>query len=201
PTRAGRTLLIDAGANSDAKPQYLLQFGLMGSVYLERVFGIDRPRVGLLNVGSEEGKGNQLVQEAYPLLASSGLNFVGNVEGGDLPSGACDVLVCDGFTGNVVAKVSEGVAGLVGGWIRDEIRASRLATLGALLMRGAFARVRSRLAYADYGGCAPLFGLNGLVMKTHGRADARALEYAINLAADAIDQRLIERLKEALPVS
>ena len=198
PTASGKTLLIDAGANADVKPRYLLQFALMGSVYMERVFGLAAPRVGLLNVGREEGKGNLPALEAYPLLAASGLNFVGNVEGSDLPAGAVDVIVCDGFTGNVVAKLSEGVAGMIGGWLRQEIRASKLAPIGALLLRGAFARVRQRLAYADYGGCAPLFGLNGLVVKAHGRADADALAYAINLAANAVDQHLIERMRDAL---
>jgi glycerol-3-phosphate acyltransferase PlsX len=198
PTRGGQTLLIDAGANADVKPQYLLQFAVMGSVYMERVFGIPRPRVGLLNVGHEEGKGTQLVQEAYPLLAASGLNFAGNIEGKDVPEGAVDVVVCDGFTGNVVAKLSEGLAGVLSGWIREEIKKDRLAPLGALLLRGAFNRVRQRFAYADYGGCAPLFGLNGLVVKAHGRADAGAIVYAINLAAQAVGQRLVQRMAEAL---
>ncbi|HVA25433.1 MAG TPA: phosphate acyltransferase PlsX [Chloroflexota bacterium] len=198
PTRDGKTLLIDAGANADVKPHYLQQFGVMGSVYMERIFGIASPRVGLLNVGREEGKGNQLAQEAYPLLAASGLNFVGNIEGKDVPEGAVDVVVCDGFTGNVIAKLSEGLAGVLTGWIREEIKKEKLAPLGALLLRPAFNRVKARLAYADYGGCAPLFGLDGLVVKAHGRSDAAAMAYAINLAAQAVEQRLVERMKEAL---
>lgn len=198
PTRDGQTLLIDAGANADVKPQYLLQFGIMGSVYMERIFGLERPRVGLLNVGREEGKGNQETLEAYPLLAGSGLNFIGNVEGKDVPEGAADVVVCDGFTGNVVAKLAEGLAGVLSGWIREEIRKEKLAPLGALLLRPAFNRVRARFAYADYGGCAPLFGLDGLVVKAHGRSDAGAIVYAVNLAAKAVEQRLVERLREAL---
>ena len=198
PTRTGQTLLIDAGANADVKPPYLLQFAAMGSVYMERVFGVANPRIGLLNVGSEVGKGNQLVQEAYGLLRASGLNFVGNVEGSDVPAGAVDVVVCDGFTGNVVAKISEGVAGMIAGWIREEIRRDKLAPLGALLLRSAFGRVRKRLAYADYGGCAPLFGLDGLVVKAHGRSDAAALAYAINLAANAVREDLVGRMRDAL---
>jgi phosphate acyltransferase len=198
PTRDGKTLLIDAGANADVKPQYLLQFAIMGSVYMERIFGIDSPRVGLLNVGREEGKGNQLTQDAYSLLAASGLNFAGNIEGKDVPEGAVDVTVCDGFTGNVIAKLSEGLAGVLSGWIREEIKKEKLAPLGALLLRPAFNRVKARLAYADYGGCAPLFGLDGVVVKAHGRSDANAIVYAINLAAQAVEQRLVERMREAL---
>jgi phosphate acyltransferase len=198
PTRVGRTMLIDAGANTDVKPHYLRQFGIMGSVYMEHIFGVSEPRVGLLNVGREQGKGNQVTQEAYPLLAASGLNFVGNIEGKDVPEGAVDVVVCDGFTGNVIVKLSEGLAGVLSGWIREEIKKQKLAPLGALLLRPAFNRVRARFAYADYGGCAPLFGLDGLVVKAHGRSDATAMAYAINLAAQAVDQRLIERMREAL---
>lgn len=198
PTRAGKTLLIDAGANADVKPQYLLQFATMGSVYMELIFGVTRPRIGLLNIGHEEGKGSQVVQEAYALLAASGLNFAGNIEGTDLPEGVVDVVVTDGFTGNVVAKLSEGVAGMVGGWLREEIKKEKLAPIGALLLRPAFNRVRQRLAYADYGGCAPLFGLNGLVVKAHGRSDARALQFAIELAAQAMEQRFVNRMREAI---
>lgn len=198
PTRDGRTLLIDAGANADVKPQYLQQFAVMGSVYMEHVFGVASPRIGLLNVGHEPGKGNQVTQEAYPLLAASGLNFVGNVEGKDVPEGAVDVVVCDGFTGNVIAKLSEGLAGVLGGWIREEIKKDKLASIGALLLRSAFKRVRARFAYADYGGCAPLFGLNGLVVKAHGRSDAAAIVYALELAGQAVEQRLQERTCAAL---
>ena len=198
PTRSGQTLLIDAGANADVKPQYLQQFAIMGSVYMELMCGVSRPRIGLLNVGHEVGKGNQLTQEAYPLLAGSGLNFAGNIEGQDVPQGAVDVVVCDGFTGNIVAKLSEGLAGVLSGWIREEIKKEKLAPLGAFLLRPAFNRVRQRFAYADYGGCAPLFGLDGLVVKAHGRADAAAIEYAINLSAQAVEQRLVDRMREAL---
>ncbi|HLY65119.1 MAG TPA: phosphate acyltransferase PlsX [Chloroflexota bacterium] len=198
PTRHSQTMLIDAGANADVKPGYLLQFAVMGSVYMRQLFGIDRPRIGLLSLGHEEGKGNQLTRDAYPLLAASGLNFAGNIEGSDVPEGAVDVVVCDGFTGNVIAKLSEGLAGVLSGWIREDIKKQKLASLGALLLKPAFDRVKQRLAYADYGGCAPLFGLNGLVVKAHGRSDAAAMAYAINLAAQAVEQRLVERMREAL---
>jgi glycerol-3-phosphate acyltransferase PlsX len=201
PTRDGQTLLIDAGANADVKPQYLLQFAVMGSVYMEHIFGVPSPRVGLLNVGHEEGKGNQLTQDAYPLLAASGLNFAGNIEGKDVPEGAVDVVVCDGFTGNVIAKLSEGLAGVLSGWIRQEIRKEKLAPIGALLLRPAFNRVRARFAYADYGGCAPLFGLDGLVVKAHGRSDAGAITYAVELAAQAVEQRLVDRMRDALSMA
>jgi len=198
PTRHSQTMLIDAGANADVKPGYLLQFAVMGSVYMRQLFGIDRPRIGLLSLGHEEGKGNQLTRDAYPLLAASGLNFAGNIEGSDVPEGAVDVVVCDGFTGNVIAKLSEGLAGVLSGWIREDIKKQKLASLGALLLKPAFDRVKQRLAYADYGGCAPLFGLNVLVVKAHGRSDAAAMAYAINLAAQAVEQRLVERMREAL---
>ncbi len=197
PTRHGQTFVIDLGANADAKPQYLAQFGLMGSVYMERVFGVAKPRVGLLNIGEEEGKGNQLAQQSFPLLKASPINFIGNIEGNDLPEGHADVVVCDGFTGNVVAKLSEGLAPVLSGWIREEIEKEKLGMLGALLLRPAFRRVRKRLDYAEYG-AAPLFGVNGLAVVAHGRSNARAIQQAINIAARAARQNLIHSIQQAL---
>ncbi|MDE3078179.1 MAG: phosphate acyltransferase PlsX, partial [Chloroflexota bacterium] len=151
PTRHGQAFVIDLGANANAKPHYLVQFAVMGSVYLQSVFGIERPRVGLLNIGEEAGKGNQVVQQAYTLLRDTSLNFIGNVEGKDLPEGLADVVVCDGFTGNVVIKLSEGLASVLTGWIREEIGKDKLGLLGAALLRPAFTRLRKRLDYAEYG--------------------------------------------------
>ncbi|MDE3076982.1 MAG: phosphate acyltransferase PlsX [Chloroflexota bacterium] len=196
PTRHGQTFLIDLGANAEVKPHYLLQFALMGSVYVERLFGIERPRVGLLNIGEEESKGSQVVQQAYALLRNASINFIGNVEGKDLPEGLADVVVCDGFTGNVAVKLSEGLAGVLSGWIREEIGKDKLAILGAALLRPAFARVRKRLDYAEYG-AAPLFGVNGLAVVAHGRSNAHAVRRAIDIAAGAARHDLIDAIRSA----
>ncbi|MHB8620325.1 MAG: phosphate acyltransferase PlsX [Chloroflexota bacterium] len=197
PTRHGRGLVIDLGANADAKPAYLRQFAVMGSVYMRTVWGVDRPKVGLLNIGEEEGKGNALTQEAYRLLKQAPIDFAGNVEGKDLPEGTVDVVVCDGFTGNVVVKLSEGMASVLSGWIREEIGKEKLGLLGALLLRPAFARVRKRLDYAEYG-AAPLFGVDGLAVVAHGRSNARAIQRAIDITALAVRQDFIASLRQAL---
>ena len=196
PTRRGLVLLIDLGANADAKAPWLAQFAVMGSVYAQRLLHLDEPRVGLLNIGEEEGKGNQLSVQAYELLRRGPINFIGNVEGNDLPEGRADVVVCDGFTGNIVAKLAESMAGVFGGWIRDELRADPLSVVGALLARGAFGRLRRRMDYAEYG-AAPLFGVNGLVVVAHGRSNSHAIERAITIAAAAAEQELIPALQKA----
>ncbi len=180
-------LLADSGATPDAKPQYLLQWGRMGSVYMHNVFGLSEPRVALLSNGEEEVKGNALVQEAFPLLKAAGLHFIGNIEGKDIPSGAADVVITDGFTGNVVIKLSEGLSGLILGLIREELTGSLINKLLAAGLRPAFRRIRSRMDYAEYGG-APLFGVQGLVIKAHGRSNARAIRSAIRVAGQAAER-------------
>jgi phosphate acyltransferase len=197
PTRDGVCLLLDVGANSDARAQDLLDFALMGSVYAERVLGLPEPRVGLLNIGEEESKGSLIVQEAHHKLRVGPLRFVGNVEGKDIPSGVADVVVMDGFVGNVLIKFAEGVTGALVGLIRSELRASPLTSLLALPLMPAFARVRRRTDYAEWGG-APLLGVNGVVIIGHGRSSPRAIHNAIRVAAEAVEQDVVGRIRDGV---
>lgn len=200
PTLTGGSLLVDVGANADCRPEHLAQFALMGSVYMERVFGVDRPRVGLISIGEEETKGNLLVQQTYPRLRALPINFVGNIEGKDFPAGAVDVAVCDGFVGNVMLKLAEGMASAITGLIRQEIEASLLTKVAALGVLPAFRRARRRMDYAEYGG-APLLGLNGTCIVAHGRSNARAIKNAIRVAAQAVEQDVVRRIAEGIASS
>ncbi|MFN8534669.1 MAG: phosphate acyltransferase PlsX [Dehalococcoidia bacterium] len=200
PTRTGRVVLIDVGANTDVRPEWLRQFAIMGSLYAEKVLGVSRPRVGLLSNGEEATKGSQLVQEAHPLIASTGLNFIGNVEGRDIPSGSVDVVVTDGFTGNVVIKLAEGISETLFGILRAEITSGLVNKLAASVLRPAFRRVAKTLDYAEYGG-APLLGVRGLAIVAHGRSDARAIAAAIRVAKQAIDQRLVDAIEAGVPTA
>ncbi|MDQ3692483.1 MAG: phosphate acyltransferase PlsX [Chloroflexota bacterium] len=187
PTREGRCLLLDLGAVTDPKPDNLVQFARMGSLYVERVRGVARPRVGLLSNGAEAAKGNQLVRDVYPLLAATpGVTFIGNIEGNDLTRGVADVVVTDGFTGNVALKVAEGVATFVGDLLRAEVTATPPRKLAALLLRPAFGALRSRLDYAETGG-APLLGVNGIVIIAHGRSNQTAIANAVAVAKQSAD--------------
>jgi glycerol-3-phosphate acyltransferase PlsX len=200
PTRKGGCLVIDVGANADCKPEYLEQFAVMGSVYMERVFGVQRPRVGLLSNGEEDTKGSSLVQAAHARIRALPLNFVGNVEGKEIPTGDVDVVVCDGFVGNVVLKLSEGLAGAITGLIREEINASLLSKLFAVGVLPAFRRVRRRLDYAEYGG-APLLGLNGVCIVAHGRSNALAIKNAIRVATQAVQNDVVGTIARGLSES
>lgn len=197
PTRTGHCFLLDIGANADVKPTYLYQFAIMGAAYAERVLGFKNPRVGLVSNGEEPGKGSQLVQEAFELLAHSDLNFIGNVEGKDIPRGLADVVVTDGFTGNVIIKLSEGVGGLLMEVIEEEIRRRPLAMLGALLAKRAFGAVKGRLDYRKYGGGA-LLGVDGVVIIGHGRSDAVAIAKAIEVAQQAVNQGVVEAIRAGI---
>jgi phosphate acyltransferase len=200
PTRKGGTLVIDIGANADAKPEYLAQFAIMGSAYMQGVFGIERPKVGLLSNGEEDTKGSALVQAAHPRLRELPINFVGNVEGKEIPTGDIDVVVCDGFVGNVVLKLSEGLAGAITGLIREEINSSLISKLFAVGVLPAFRRVRTRLDYAEYGG-APLLGLNGVCIVAHGRSNARAIKNAIRVAAQAVESDVVGTIARGVAAS
>jgi len=200
PTRKGGTLVIDVGANADCKPDYLAQFGLMGSIYMERVFGVNRPRVGLLSNGEEETKGSALIQAAHPRLRALPINFVGNIEGKEIPTGDVDVAVCDGFVGNVVLKLSEGLASMINGLIREEINASLFSKLCAIGVLPAFRRVRRRLDYAEYGG-APLLGLNGVCIVAHGRSNALAIKNAVRVASQAVQSDVVGTIAQGLAES
>lgn len=198
PTPQGRVLLIDAGANTDPKPSQLVQFGQMGAIFMEKVQGIANPRIGLLANGEEPTKGNELIQATHPLLAASGLNFVGNIEGNDIPAGAADVVVADGYTGNVALKLTEGVAAMLLGMIRTELRSTLLTKLLAAGLRSAFGRVRDRLDYREVGG-APLLGVEGVVVIAHGRSDARAIQNAIRACKEATDGGTVAAIRSLRP--
>jgi len=192
-----RPMLIDHGANADCKPEYLLQFGLMGSLYVERVRGIENPRVALLSNGEEEGKGNLLIKETIPLLANSDLNFVGNIEPKEFMRGQADVAVTDGFTGNLVMKTAEAVAAYMSDLIRDELASGPRTIVGGLLARPAFSRVRARLDPNEVGG-APLLGVNGIVIVGHGRSNAYAIKQAIGQARLAVRQEIVGAIRAGL---
>jgi len=196
PTESGFCVLLDVGANTECKPQYLLQFAYMGAAYAERVLGIANPRVGIVSSGEEEIKGSILVQEAHQMIKQSNLNFIGNVEGRDIPAGMADVVVTDGFTGNVIAKLSEGLASSLLGIIRDEIKKRPLATVGALLSRPAFEQVKKRLDYAEFGG-APLLGVDGVVIVGHGRSNAKAVKNAVGVAKRTVEGGMLAAIKES----
>lgn len=197
PTPRGPCLLLDVGANADARPHNLVQFAVMGSIYAERALNIREPRVGLLNIGEEESKGNLLAQEAHQMLRSAPVRFVGNVEGKDIPNGAADVIVMDGFVGNVLVKFAEGVGATILHTIRAEIRANPLSSLLGFGLLPAFGRVRRRMDYAEYGG-APLLGVNGVCIIAHGRSSPRAIRSAIRVAAEAVEGSLVARIQEGL---
>lgn len=171
-------LLIDCGANVDCKPDYLVQFGLMGEVYMQGVMGVDKPRVGLINIGAEEEKGNALVKAAYPMMREAPYQFVGNVEARDLLADTADVLVCDGFSGNLVLKFMEGVASTLMGIIKGELMADTRSKIGALIAKPAFQRVKHAMDYSEVGG-APLLGVQGSVVKAHGSSNGHAMACAI----------------------
>jgi phosphate acyltransferase len=193
----GYCFMLDVGANTDVRPEFLLQFALMGHHYVSQVLDIPNPRVGLLSTGEEEDKGNMLVQEATPLLKASGLNFIGNVEGKDIPMGLVDVVVTDGFTGNVFIKGAEGVASMILKMLRREIEARPLAKLGALLARPAFRALRAKLDYREFGG-GPLLGINGTVIVAHGRSDAYAIRNAIRVAQQTAEKNIVGAIERGL---
>jgi glycerol-3-phosphate acyltransferase PlsX len=198
PTLKGIALIIDVGANIDAKPLHLLQYGYMGCAYLEGVFHKQNCSVGLLNVGEEESKGTDFIKETYELLYKSSLNFIGNVEGKAMFSGVCDVIVCDGFVGNVALKVTEGTAEAIQVFMkRHLLKTNLLGKLGILLLRKAFVNFKKDLDYADYGG-APLLGVDGVVIIGHGRSNARAIKNAIRVAGEEVENKVNQKIIEAI---
>jgi glycerol-3-phosphate acyltransferase PlsX len=196
-TPQGHCFFLDIGANADCRPEYLLQFAIMGAVYAERVLGVPNPRVAIVSNGEEEGKGNQLVQETVPLLKASSLNFVGNAEGKDIVWGVADVIVTDGFTGNVCIKLAEGVSRLLLDILKAEITSRSVSKVGALLAKPAFDEVKRRLDYREYGG-APLLGVDGVVIVGHGRSDAVAVKNAIRVAAQTVENGVLEAIKQGI---
>lgn len=197
PVKGGRCVALDIGANAECKPEYLLQFAQMGSVYAEEILGIGKPRVGLISNGEEEGKGNDLIKATFPLIANSGLNFVGNMESKELFGGQADVAITDGFTGNVLMKTAEAVAKLITDRLREELMASTLTKLGGLLSRPAFRKLRKDLDPGEIG-AATLLGVNGLVFIGHGRSDGRAIVSAVKLAERSVQVGLLDSLRSRI---
>jgi glycerol-3-phosphate acyltransferase PlsX len=197
PTRDRPAILLDVGASVECRPPHLLQFAVMGSVYAKVAFGIKSPRVALLSIGEEETKGNELTREAHRLLKGSSLPFIGNIEARDVYSGAADVIVCDGFTGNIALKISEGLVEVVEELLGDELSRTVTLRVGSLLTRRALRRFRRRVDYSEYGG-APLLGLAGLAIVGHGRSSAKAVRNAVAMAYRFADSRFIERIEREI---
>lgn len=197
PTDTGISLLVDGGANSDCKPENLLQFGAMGSIYMENVFGVKNPRVGLVSNGTEAGKGNDLTKAAYPLLAGSGLNFVGNIEARQIPYGVADVLVCDGFVGNTILKLMEGLGMAFYGNLKGMFTKNLLTKLSALIVKNGLSAFKKKMDYTEYGG-APLLGIDGIVVKAHGSSDGKAFFSAIKSLITFYETGVNEKIGEQI---
>lgn len=200
PSETGFFMIMDGGANVDCRPEMLHQFAVMGSVYMEKVMGIKNPRIGLANVGTEEHKGTELYQETYKLLSASSLNFVGNIEGRDIPKGACDVLVCDGFTGNLILKTYEGAALTLMKQIKHMFSDSLKGKLAASLVLKDIKDFKSRFDYNTYGG-APILGTSKPVFKAHGDSKARTIKNAIKLIIDYVNANAIDEISSSLSAS
>jgi glycerol-3-phosphate acyltransferase PlsX len=194
PKLVGHVLLLDVGANPDAKTSHFKEFAVMGSIYAELAFGKKSPSVGLMSIGEEESKGTDKTKEAFKTLKDAGLNFVGNVEGRDVFNGTVDVIVTDGFTGNVILKASESLSEMIENLLREEIKRTLQASVGFLLSRSAFRRFRQRLDYSEYGG-APLLGVKGCVIICHGRSSAKAVKNAIRFASEFSKRKLAEKIQ------
>ncbi|MBI4672992.1 MAG: phosphate acyltransferase PlsX [Chloroflexi bacterium] len=201
PTPQGPCLLIDVGANTDCKPEWLEQFGIMGESYMRAVLGMEQPRVALLANGEEETKGNQDVQAAHVLLKqraqSTGMNFIGNVEGKDIAARLADVIVADGFVGNIALKTAEGISKMLNDLIRSEIKSSPLTMMGGALAMPAFTKVKKILDYTEYGG-APLLGVNGVVIIGHGRSNEVAVKHAVRAAMRAVESQILETIRSGV---
>lgn len=197
PTPSGPIVLLDAGANAECKAQNLLQFAEMGKAYATKVLGIEKPSIGLLNIGEEKGKGNVLYQSAYLLLEESKLDFIGNIEGKAIPFGTVQVLVCDGFTGNVILKLMEGMAEMMFGEVRDAIQDSFLSKIGGVLISPSLMKLKKKVNYEEYGG-AELLGVSGVCVISHGSSKAKAIKNAIKVAAKSVSQKVIPEIEKSL---
>ena len=197
PTLRGQTIMLDVGATVDCPPHQLYQFAMMGHEYAKQVLGVAKPTIGLLSIGEEDEKGNEVTREAFNLLKNCSLNFIGNVEGRDVYTGMANVIVCDGFIGNVGLKISEGVAEAMTKMLIKEIEHSRIGKLGYALMRPSLRRFKKRIDYAEFGG-APLLGVNGTCVICHGRSSSKAIYSAIRLTYQLIEQKVNERIQETV---
>jgi len=194
PSVHGHTLLLDVGANVDAKPNHLREFAVMGHFYAQMIFGLEHPRVGLLSIGEEEGKGNELTKETFRVMKETGLNFIGNAEGRDVYNGNADVVVCDGFIGNVVLKASEALGEFVTKTLKSEMTRTLPRKIGALLAKSAFDDLKKRMDYSEYGG-APLLGVKGGCIVCHGRSNAKAIKNAVRVAREFAVNRIDEKIR------
>lgn len=197
PVKGGRCVVLDIGANAECRPEFLLQFAVMGSIYAQKTLKIEKPRVGLLSNGEEAGKGNQLTKDTYHLLEESGLNFIGNVEGKEVFGGHTDVVVTDGFTGNILLKSSESVAKLITDTLKQELMVSFQTKIGALLAKPAFKAIKKLMDPGEIG-AAPLLGVDGLVFVAHGRSDARAMTSALRVAYESVQSELLGSLRSGI---
>lgn len=198
PTEKGVSLLIDCGANVDARPSHLVQFAKMGSIYMEHIVGIKNPKVAIVNIGAEEEKGNALVKETFPLLKETkGINFTGSIEAREIPHGQADVIVCEAFTGNVILKLTEGLASTLVGKIKEGMMSTLRSKIGALLVKPALKATLKEFDASEYGG-APLLGLNGLVVKTHGSAKAKEVSNTLIQCVTFKNQKINEKIKECI---
>ncbi|KNF08771.1 phosphate acyltransferase PlsX [Gottschalkia purinilytica] len=196
PTKKGISLLLDIGANADCKAKYLQQFAIMGSIYAQKILNMSKPRVGLVNIGSERGKGNELMKETYDLLENTdNISFCGNIEGRDIPYGNYDVLVCDGFSGNIILKLTEGLAMSIFDMLKDVFMKSFMTKIGAAILKPSLKEFKKTLDYSEYGG-APLLGIKGAVIKAHGSSDEFAIKNAIRQAKTFIENKIIEKIEE-----
>jgi glycerol-3-phosphate acyltransferase PlsX len=199
PTTKGISLLLDAGANVDCKPEYLNQFGIMGSVYMEKVIGVKSPKVGLVNIGAEKGKGNLLTKETYDLLENANINFIGNVEARDIPTGAVDVIVCDGFVGNIVLKLTEGMAISMFSSLKEVFMKNSKSKIGAFLLKPELKVFKGKMDYREYGG-APLLGTKKPIVKAHGSSDAYAIKNGIRQLIAFIEKNVINIIEDNINV-
>jgi glycerol-3-phosphate acyltransferase PlsX len=197
PTQRGPSLIIDVGANIDPKPNQLLQYAIMGSVYCRYILNKDNPSVGLLNIGEEESKGTGFVKETYELLEKSRINFAGNIEAKDLFSGKCSVIVCDGFVGNIALKVTESVVETMQVFLKRHMLSTIMGKIGVVFLRPSLMRFKKDLDYAEYGG-APLFGVDGVVIIGHGRSNAKAIKNAIKVAKEEVERGFNDKILEAI---
>jgi len=192
PTKNGFCILLDVGANVDCKPNQLFQFGIMGKVYAEEVFGIENPRIGILNIGEEEGKGNRLTDRTFSLFSNSKLNFCGNIEGGDILKGKADVIVCDGFVGNSLLKFGEGVSEFIIDYVKN---GNMMSKIGLLFLKSLFKSLYKKIDYSEYGG-APLLGINGISIICHGRSKRKAIANAIKAALSSVSHNIARKIEE-----
>ena len=199
PTLNGFSLLLDAGANADCKPEYLYQFALMGSIYMEKVMGVDSPAIALVNVGSEKGKGNILTKETYDIMETTDLNFVGNIEAREIPKGVVDIILSDGFVGNIVLKLTEGMALSIFSILKEEFTKNLKTKIGASILKPELANIKARMDYREYGG-APLLGISKPIVKAHGSSDAFAFKNGINQLIKFIEKDVIKIIEDNMDV-